>query len=64
LRADSGSLSFNLSNQGQNGTAQSFSGSAPADIPGTASSDTSAVASPAAIAYSAAAARGGIDIQV
>ena len=63
LRADSGSLSFNLSNQGQNSLPQSFSNSAPAGIPDIISSDTPALSS-AAIAYSAAAARGGIDIQV
>ncbi len=63
LRADSGSLSFNLSNQGQNSLPQSFSNSAPAGVPDIISSDTPALSS-AAIAYSAAAARGGIDIQV
>ena len=63
LRADSGSLSFNLSNQGQNNLPQSFSNSASANVPSTVSPDLPAV-SPAAIAYSAAAARGGVDIQV
>jgi len=42
---------------------QSYSNSGPASVPSTVSSDLPAV-SPAAIAYSAAAARGGIDIQV
>ena len=64
LRADAGSLSFNLSGQGNDGTAASYTPSAPTTIAGGTELDPIAAVNAAALASDSAAARGGIDIRV
>ncbi|MFZ0694214.1 MAG: flagellar hook-length control protein FliK [Alphaproteobacteria bacterium] len=65
LRTDTGSLSFNLSGQGQFGTPQSFSNSSPAavSISDAALAETAPV-NASTMTYNSTAANGGIDIRV
>lgn len=64
LRADAGSLSFNLSGQGNDGTPASYTPSAPSTIAGGTELDPIAAVNAATLASDSAAARGGVDIRV
>lgn len=64
LRADAGSLSFNLSGQGNGGAPTSYAPSAPSAIAGSTEFDSIAAVNAAALASDNAAARGGVDIRV
>jgi hypothetical protein len=64
LRADSGSLNFNLSGQQQDNRPSGFAAATPASMNGVGAGEETLPLSSAAIARDYAAARGGVDIRV